>query len=128
MKKILLFAGVMFLSTAVLTSCGSKDEKKDEDKKEEGKEEDKEGEEAPEENTAVGAWTQDVQDAYVNSCVQSAKAGMSEEIATEYCNCTLGKIMNKYPDPTQLQQIGQDEITSLAMECMTAEMMTGAGK
>jgi hypothetical protein len=33
MKKILLFVGVMFLSTAILTSCGSKDEKKDEDKK-----------------------------------------------------------------------------------------------
>ena len=32
MKKILLFAGVMFLFTAILTSCGSKDEKK-EDKK-----------------------------------------------------------------------------------------------
>ncbi len=124
MKKILMFAGVMFLSTAILTSCGSKEEKKDEDKKED-KEEPKEDEKAEDDATASAAWSQDVQDAYVNSCFESAKSGMDEQVAKEYCDCTLGKIMAKYPDPTELQNLGQDEITSLAMECMTAEMMGG---
>jgi hypothetical protein len=124
MKKILFFAGVMFLSTAILTSCGAKDEKKDDDKKDDKKEEAKEDEEA-EAEAPTAAWSQDVQDAYVNSCFESAKGGMKEDVAKEYCNCTLGKIMAKYPDPTELQNLGQDEITSLAMECMTAEMMTG---
>jgi hypothetical protein len=123
MKKILMFAGVMFLSTAILTSCGSKEEKKDDDKKED-KEEPKE-EETIEDNATSAAWSQDVQDAYVNSCFESAKAGMDEGVAREYCDCTLGKIMKKYPNPTELGNLAQDEITSLAMECMTAEMMSG---
>ncbi len=126
MKKILLFAGVMFLSTAILTSCGSKDEKKD-DKKEEKKEDakDSEGEESEENSASTGAWTEEVQNAYVNSCFESAKAGMKEDVAKEYCDCTLGKIMEKYPDPTSLANLGQDEITSLAMQCMSADMMSG---
>lgn len=116
----------MFLSTAILTSCGSKDEKKDEDKKEDKKEEAKEEEpESTDELLGNVAWSQDVQDAYVNSCFESAKSGMKEDVAREYCNCTLGKIMAKYPDPTALANLGQDEITSLAMQCMTAEMMGG---
>ena len=127
MKKILLFAGVMFLSTAILTSCGSKDEKKGEEKKEEKKEDakDGEGEESEETSAPTGAWTQEVQDAYVNSCFASAKAGMKEEVAREYCDCTLGKIMEKYPDPAALANLGQDEITTLAMQCMSADMMSG---
>jgi hypothetical protein len=125
MKKILLFAGVMFLSTAILTSCGSKDEKKDDDKKEESKDEEAKEEESEETSAPTGAWTQEVQDAYVNSCFESAKAGMKEDVAKEYCNCTLGKIMDKYPDPTALANLGQDEITSLAMQCMSADMMSG---
>jgi hypothetical protein len=123
MKKILMFAGVMFLSTAILTSCGSKEEKKD-DKKED-KEEAKDEDEKEDDSSTSAAWSQDVQDAYVNSCFDSAKSGMDEQVAREYCDCTLGKIMAKYPDPTELQNLGQDEITSLAMECMTAEMMGG---
>ena len=115
MKKVFLFAGIMFLSTAVMVSCGGKDEKKD-DKKEE-KKDDAEGEEDAEEveessSTGGGAtnWSQAAYDAYMNSCVESAKASFGEEKATAYCACTADKMQQEFPDETKLGEVGADKI------------------
>jgi maltose-binding protein MalE len=124
MKKILMFAGVLFLSTAVLTSCGGKDEKKEDkkdDKKEEAKEEE-ETEEASDESTA-SLWSQEMKDAYLNSCIGTASSSMGEDVATTYCNCTLEKVIEKYPNPATMGNMDESTITELAAQCLTADMM-----
>lgn len=121
MKKLILFAGVLFLSTAVLTSCGSKDEKKDEDKKEEKKDNAEEANDDSSDessSTSSGSWPASVQEAYLSNCVNGAKSGMTEEMATTYCQCTMDKLMARYPDAMELQNLGGDEINELAMECL----------
>lgn len=123
MKKLILVTTTLFMSVAILNSCGSKEEKKDDDKKDSEKKEEKsdsnEGEETSSSSAGATNWSQVTYDAYMNSCVNSAKSTMGEEKATSYCACTAASLQESYPDETTLGSLAADEIQKVAMECLS---------
>jgi len=62
-------------------------------------------------------WSQEVYDAYMNSCVGSAKDALGEPTAEEYCACTAKKLQKSYPDATKLSKVTQKEIEKVAEKC-----------
>jgi ribosomal protein L11 len=69
-------------------------------------------------SNAQSKWGKEVWEAYMNSCVETAKSGMSEDMAKSYCACTGRKLEGRYPDATKLGNIQSDEITELATICL----------
>lgn len=69
-------------------------------------------------SNAQSKWGKEVWEAYMNSCVESAKESLNEELATSYCACTGVKLEKRYPDATKLSSLGQDEIMELAEICL----------
>ncbi len=111
MKKLLLFSTALFLSAALLNSCGSK-EKGEEDKSEE-----------------KSGWSDTEKKAYMDACINSAKNSIGEEKAEDYCSCTMNKIMDKYPSAMDLNKVEASEkndiIMDVAKDCMADFMDTG---
>lgn len=105
MKKLFLLSTALFLSAALLNSCGNK-EKEGDDKSE---------------DKATG-WSDTEKDAYMKACVNSAKSSIGEEQADDYCSCTMNKIMDKYPSAVDLNKVAASEkndiIMDVAKECM----------
>jgi hypothetical protein len=77
---------------------------------------------------AQSKWGKEVWQAYMNSCVEKAKEGMSEDLAKSYCACTGRKLEGRYPDATKLGSIEKDEITELATICLEEVNGTGSSK
>lgn len=56
--------------------------------------------------------------AFRTECVKGAAVSMSEDIANQYCDCMLQKIMTKYPDVNNASSMTIDEMTELAQDCV----------
>jgi len=69
-------------------------------------------------SNAQSKWGKEVWDAYMNSCVESAKDAFGVEKATAYCGCTGVKLESRYPDATKLSSLGEEEINELATLCL----------
>lgn len=83
---------------------------------------------------AQNAWGMEVWNAYIGSCVETAKTGMTEKMAYEYCSCTATKLEFRYPNAYDLSSVQQEEITELATICLeevntaSSSQKTQAGK
>lgn len=106
MKKLLLFSTALFLSAALLNSCGNKEKEGEGDDKSEEK----------------SGWSDTEKNAYMKACVNSASASIGEDQAEDYCSCTMDKIMEKYPSAMDLNKVEASEkndiIMGVAKECM----------
>ena len=62
-------------------------------------------------------WTDDQISEFLNSCNEGL--GEQDLINNEdYCNCMLGKIMAKYPNAIDAVNIGEEEMTQMAADCL----------
>ena len=63
-------------------------------------------------------WTDDVSMAFLESCKKSRiELGNSEQVATEYCDCSLIKIKELIPQPQYLLQLTQEEWKTITNSC-----------
>jgi hypothetical protein len=69
-------------------------------------------------SNAQSKWGKEVWEAYMNSCIGSAKESFGLEKATSYCGCTGAKLEIRYPDATKLASLGEDEILEVATLCL----------
>lgn len=69
-------------------------------------------------SNAQSKWGKEVWEAYMNSCVGSAKESLGEQKAKDYCACTGMKLENRHPDANELANISQDEIVEVATLCL----------
>jgi hypothetical protein len=56
-------------------------------------------------NLETNKWSHKDRTEFVNTCVEAAKEGMSEDSASGYCYCMLAKIEKKFPDLNAMSQI-----------------------
>lgn len=69
-------------------------------------------------SNAQNRWGKEVWEAYMNSCVGSAKESLGEAKAKDYCACTGMKLEDRHPDANELGNISQDEIVEVATLCL----------
>ncbi|HYM94999.1 MAG TPA: hypothetical protein VET23_12715 [Chitinophagaceae bacterium] len=71
-------------------------------------------------NNIGGAWTNDDEQKFMNTCVQNAmNAGADRQTSTDHCNCTLKKIEAKYHSYDEAnQKMTKDEVTAFEQECI----------
>lgn len=64
-------------------------------------------------------WSKAGYDAFMNSCVDSAKDALGGETeARKYCDCSASKLQIMYPDETKVSQVTEEEINKIAAECL----------
>lgn len=63
-------------------------------------------------------WSKSDSDIFIESCVSEAQNYFTPEGALEYCNCTMEKIMVMYPDAEYIDQMTDDELNTVAEECI----------
>lgn len=68
--------------------------------------------------TAATNWSATSYEAYMKSCIDSAKETFGFEKSKEYCACTAYKLQILYPDETKLGDLTQNVIEKVAMECL----------
>lgn len=71
-----------------------------------------------ENKTGATTWSKITYDAFMKSCVDSAKESLGEKESNTYCSCAAGKLQILYPDETQLESIPQEVISKVAGECL----------
>lgn len=70
-------------------------------------------------NTVTGqAWDDQTKTAFVTNCTNEAKARMNEDAAKEYCNCMLEKIVARYANPADANNMTIQETQDMARECV----------
>lgn len=63
-------------------------------------------------------WTEEVSMAFLDSCKKSrVEMGDSDEVANEYCACSLAKIKELIPQPQYLLQLTTDEWNAIKKSC-----------
>lgn len=68
--------------------------------------------------TAGQTWDDETKVAFVTNCTNESKARMSEAAAKEYCDCMLEKIVAKYPNPADANNMTITETQDMAKECV----------
>lgn len=63
-------------------------------------------------------WSKSDIEIFVESCVGEAQSYFTSEGALQYCNCTMEKIMVLYPDAEYIDQMTDDELNTVAEECI----------
>lgn len=70
-------------------------------------------------NSTTGqAWDEQTKAAFVTNCTNEAKARMDEDAAKEYCNCMLDKIVARYSNPADANNMTIQETQDMARECV----------
>ena len=63
------------------------------------------------------SWPEKDRADFMESCIANAKSGIGEEKAKKYCACMLEKIMVRYPDIKDAEDIKMGETIELAQQC-----------
>lgn len=63
-------------------------------------------------------WSQEEINLFTESCMNEAKAVFTEAGAKEYCDCSVIKVMALYPDAEEVDNLTEQEINTIATECM----------
>jgi hypothetical protein len=64
-------------------------------------------------------WTQDDKAQFLGGCLRTATTNLGEQGAKTYCNCLLGKMMEKYPNANDIRYVKYDSsIVSVAKDCL----------
>lgn len=64
-----------------------------------------------------GDWTKEQKDKFLDSCI--GRAGANSEInAEEYCGCMLDKVIEKYPDPKDVNKVDEKWMQEEAAKCL----------
>lgn len=61
---------------------------------------------------SISKWSAIDRSDFLSECVKSAKTGMSEEKAKNYCECMMFKIEKKYPNPGDAAGITEETLKS----------------
>ena len=75
------------------------------------------------------SWSTADQQKFMNTCLQNAmNAGGDEQTSKAHCNCTLGKIANKYKSYAEADaKMTADELSTLEQECLQQLQNGGNG-
>lgn len=68
--------------------------------------------------TTGQTWDDQTKAAFVANCTNEAKSRMNEAAAKEYCDCMLDKIVAKYPNPAEANNMTITETQDMAKECV----------
>jgi len=61
-------------------------------------------------NCLAGHWSDKDRSAFLGSCIDVAKGGMSESKAKSYCECMLYKVEKKFPDSADAAKLTGEEL------------------
>ncbi len=103
--NVKLLTGVLFLSAAIIASCGSKEEKKDEEKK------------------AEEPWSEEYKTEFNAKCLADCDTSLTEEMKNELCNCSLEKLMANFKSSAEMENTNEMEVAAVWMECLSDEML-----
>jgi hypothetical protein len=68
-------------------------------------------------------WTQEEKDKIKADCMQAAERfGFNDPVS--HCDCVLRKIINRYPNPNQFENMEMGEFGQIVNECQGQEMST----
>jgi hypothetical protein len=62
--------------------------------------------------TGISAWSATDRSDFLSECIASAKAGMTEEKAKNYCQCMMFKVEKKYPSPADAGNLTKEDLQS----------------
>ena len=66
----------------------------------------------------LNSWPKNEQEGFKKSCIQNAiSAGSDRKKAEEYCDCSLYKMMEAYPNIEDVSKVSIDEMSSLVEDC-----------
>lgn len=68
--------------------------------------------------TTGQTWDDQTKAAFVANCTNEAKARMNEAAAKEYCDCMLDKIVAKYSNPVDANNMTITETQEMAKDCV----------
>ena len=68
--------------------------------------------------TTGQTWDEQTRASFVNNCTSESKTRMSEAAAKEYCDCMLQKIVAKYPNPADANNMTITETQDMAKDCV----------
>lgn len=63
-------------------------------------------------------WSKSDSEIFIESCVGEAQNYFTPEGALQYCSCTMEKIMVLYPDAAYVDEMTDDEMNTVAEECI----------
>ena len=64
------------------------------------------------------SWSSNEKEAFINSCIKNAEnAGASSSYAEDYCDCSLIKVMDAYPDVNDVNKASIEELNNLVEDC-----------
>lgn len=63
-------------------------------------------------------WNKSDIDFFVKECVVEAQNYFTKEGALKYCNCSVEKVMELYPDVQSVENLTEEEIDFVALECI----------
>ena len=70
------------------------------------------------EESKKGSWPLKEKEAFINSCIKNAEnAGASSSYAEDYCDCSLIKVMDAYPDVNYVNKASIEELNNLVEDC-----------
>ncbi len=112
---------MLFLALGLITACNNKGKDKPADKtgakdtvakdNKDSKDDNAPRDEQKDNTTTVTGWPQNERDDFMNNCVPAAeKNGVTNDVATRYCQCMLDKIEAKYPDVNQAARLTDEEL------------------
>lgn len=69
-------------------------------------------------NGGARVWDDQTRAAFITNCTDESKTRMDETAAREYCNCMLEKIVAKYPNPADANNMTIQETQDMARDCV----------
>lgn len=69
-------------------------------------------------NGGARVWDDQTRAAFITNCTNESKTRMEEAAAREYCNCMLEKIVAKYPNPGDANNMTIQETQDMARDCV----------
>jgi hypothetical protein len=72
---------------------------------------------------SISKWSAIDRSDFLSECVKSAKTGMSEEKAKNYCDCMMFKIERKYPNPNDAAGITEETLKSPEWKKLIADCL-----
>ena len=59
-----------------------------------------------------GSWSAKERSAFLSNCISSAKTGMGEEKAKNYCECMVYKVESRYPNAADAGELTTEKLNS----------------
>ena len=69
------------------------------------------------------SWKAKDQTEFMENCIEKARIGIGETLAKKNCGCMLDKIMKRYPDINDAENISRGETVELAKECQKMDSL-----